>query len=119
MPGCFDQPLPAGEVDADHRARPVGPLDVLEVAGGEVLGAGQPDGGGGPDVADDHTGGDLEAAFVHVLSFDGARISGLVQLTDTAAWHAALDGGPAIQLPPYEHPVLDQPRTIEYGVSGS
>lgn len=64
------------------------------------------------------TGHPLEAAFVHVLSFDGMRISGLVQLTDTAAWHAALDGAPAIQLPPYEHPALDDLRTIEYDVNG-
>jgi 2-(1,2-epoxy-1,2-dihydrophenyl)acetyl-CoA isomerase len=64
------------------------------------------------------TGRPLEAAFVHVLSFDGGRISGLVQLTDTAAWHAALDGAQAIKLPPYEHPGIDHLRTIEYDVSG-
>jgi len=70
------------------------------------------------------TGRPLEAAFVHVLSFDGGRISGLVQLTDTAAWHAALDGGtasdggPASELPPYQHPGIEDLRTIDYGVSG-
>ncbi len=37
---------------------------------------------------------DLDAAFVHILSFDDqGRIATLTQFTDTAAWHAALDGG--------------------------
>jgi 2-(1,2-epoxy-1,2-dihydrophenyl)acetyl-CoA isomerase len=39
------------------------------------------------------SGATLEAAFVHVLAFDvDGRIVSLHQLTDTAAWHAALDG---------------------------
>jgi 2-(1,2-epoxy-1,2-dihydrophenyl)acetyl-CoA isomerase len=38
------------------------------------------------------TGRAVEAAFVHVLTFDGDRISSLTQLTDTAPWHAALEG---------------------------
>lgn len=37
----------------------------------------------------------LEAAMVHVLSFRDGRIAGLDQLTDSAAWEAALgEGGP-------------------------
>ncbi|BBY66119.1 enoyl-CoA hydratase-related protein [Mycolicibacterium helvum] len=44
------------------------------------------------------SGAELDAAFVHLLSFDGAgRIASLNQLTDTAAWHAALDGGNRLQ----------------------
>lgn len=44
------------------------------------------------------SGGELEAAFVHVLSFDGdGRIVSLNQLTDTAAWHAALEGDGRLQ----------------------
>jgi len=48
----------------------------------------------------------LDAAFIHILGFasDG-RIVGLRQLTDTAAWHAALDGPVPLQ-------------TIEYTVDG-
>ncbi|MDR3661815.1 MAG: enoyl-CoA hydratase-related protein [Mycobacterium sp.] len=39
------------------------------------------------------SGAELDAAFIHILSFDGqGRIVSLNQLTDTAAWHAALDG---------------------------
>ncbi len=44
------------------------------------------------------SGGELEAAFVHVLSFDGdGHIASLNQLTDTAAWHAALEGDGRLQ----------------------
>ncbi len=32
----------------------------------------------------------LGAAFAHILRFDGGRVSELVQITDTAAWHEAL-----------------------------
>jgi 2-(1,2-epoxy-1,2-dihydrophenyl)acetyl-CoA isomerase len=44
------------------------------------------------------TGNVLEAAFIHLLGFapDG-RIETLSQLTDTAAWHAALDGEGRLQ----------------------
>jgi 2-(1,2-epoxy-1,2-dihydrophenyl)acetyl-CoA isomerase len=52
------------------------------------------------------TGNPLEAAFIHVLSFaEDGRIAALHQLTDTAAWRAALDGTGALQ-------------TIEYDVHG-
>ena len=52
------------------------------------------------------TGKALDAAFIHILGFapDG-RIAGLRQLTDTAAWHAALDGPVPLE-------------TIEYAVHG-
>ncbi len=44
------------------------------------------------------SGADLDAAFIHVLSFDGqGRIVALNQVTDTAAWHAALDGDGRLQ----------------------
>lgn len=33
----------------------------------------------------------LEAAFAHVLRIDAQRVSELVQYTDTARWHEALD----------------------------
>jgi 2-(1,2-epoxy-1,2-dihydrophenyl)acetyl-CoA isomerase len=44
------------------------------------------------------TGNTLEAAFIHLIGFapDG-RIETLSQLTDTAAWHAALDGPSTLQ----------------------
>ncbi|KUI34234.1 enoyl-CoA hydratase-related protein [Mycobacterium sp. GA-2829] len=39
------------------------------------------------------SGAELNAAFVHIISFDDrGRITSLRQLTDTAAWQAALDG---------------------------
>ncbi|BBW99660.1 enoyl-CoA hydratase [Mycolicibacterium moriokaense] len=52
------------------------------------------------------TGNPLNAAFVHILAFapDG-RITALRQLTDTAAWHAALDGPGRLQ-------------AIDYSVTG-
>jgi ketosteroid isomerase-like protein len=36
------------------------------------------------------TGRPLSAAFAHILSFAGGRVSELVQITDTARWHDAL-----------------------------
>lgn len=48
------------------------------------------------------TGADLEAAFIHLLSFADDRIVALDQLTDSAAWAATL---PA-----------DEPTTIDYRV---
>jgi len=44
------------------------------------------------------SGNTLDAAFIHLIEFaaDG-RIASLNQLTDTAAWHAALDGGERLQ----------------------
>jgi 2-(1,2-epoxy-1,2-dihydrophenyl)acetyl-CoA isomerase len=38
------------------------------------------------------TGATLDAPFVHVLAFDGRRIVGLVQVTDSQQWCAALAG---------------------------
>lgn len=50
------------------------------------------------------SGGALDAEFQHILSFDGDRIRGLVQLTDSERWHEALNGAG------------DEFRTIEYSV---
>lgn len=36
-----------------------------------------------------YVGGGHEAAFAHVLSFDGEQLVGLVQITDTAIWQRA------------------------------
>ncbi|KAA0120557.1 enoyl-CoA hydratase-related protein [Mycolicibacterium sp. P9-22] len=57
------------------------------------------------------SGAELKAAFVHVLSFgaDG-RIASLNQLTDTAAWHAALDGDGRLQTIDYQ--VVDGVATV-------
>ncbi|MGQ4618645.1 enoyl-CoA hydratase-related protein [Nocardia sp. R7R-8] len=38
-------------------------------------------------------GGELDAEFIHILSFIDGRISGLVQLTDSERWHRALPSG--------------------------
>lgn len=55
------------------------------------------------------SGAELDAAFVHILAFDGeGRIASLDQLTDTAAWHAALDGDGALQTIDYR---------VEHGVA--
>lgn len=57
------------------------------------------------------SGGELDAAFVHVLEFDhDGRIVTLHQLTDTAAWHAALAGCGALQT--IEYDVTDGVATI-------
>lgn len=57
------------------------------------------------------SGGVLDAAFIHVLEFDAdGRIVTLHQLTDTAAWHAALAGGGALQTIDYS--VADGVATI-------
>jgi 2-(1,2-epoxy-1,2-dihydrophenyl)acetyl-CoA isomerase len=41
-------------------------------------------------------GGQLDAEFVHLLTFRDGQVAGLTQLTDTARWAAALEGtGPA------------------------
>ncbi|MEV4144446.1 enoyl-CoA hydratase-related protein [Amycolatopsis sp. NPDC049691] len=51
------------------------------------------------------SGGVLHADFQHVLTFDGDRIRGLVQLTDSERWHQALNGS------------TDEFRTVEYSVT--
>ena len=53
-------------------------------------------------------GGALDAAFAHVLRFDGERITALTQYTDSARWAAALPEPPAGQRPL---------RVVEYGVA--
>jgi len=40
------------------------------------------------------TGRQISAAFAHVLRFADGRVSELVQITDTARWHAALTPTP-------------------------
>ncbi len=61
------------------------------------------------------TGRPVEAAFIHVISFDGDRISGLDQLTDTAAWQAALEGHRP-RVPAHPGPTISELETIEYQV---
>jgi 2-(1,2-epoxy-1,2-dihydrophenyl)acetyl-CoA isomerase len=61
------------------------------------------------------TGRAIEAAFVHVLTFDGDRISALTQLTDTAPWHAATEGA-GRQVPGYPGPSASDLETFTYRV---
>lgn len=46
-----------------------------------------------------HGGGELNAEFIHVLSFTDGQVSRLDQLTDSARWAAALDGAQATKDP--------------------
>jgi len=63
------------------------------------------------------TGRPLEAAFVHTVTFDDSgRISALSQLTDTAAWCAAVDGAGAAAAPAYPGPAPSDLETIDYSV---
>jgi len=62
------------------------------------------------------TGRPVEARFVHTITFAGERIARLEQLTDTAAWHAALDGT-LPRTPPYPGPQVDALETIDYRVA--
>ncbi|HEY5853521.1 MAG TPA: enoyl-CoA hydratase-related protein [Aldersonia sp.] len=62
------------------------------------------------------TGRNFAAAFVHVLTFDSGRITALHQLTDTAAWHAALDGAERASFPAYPGPGVAELETIDYSV---
>lgn len=72
----------ARAVAEDHRLDKDGGLTVI----GTYRGSGR------------RSGAELDAAFVHVLSFDNdGRITELRQLTDTAAWRAALEGNGALQ----------------------
>ncbi|MGW0036984.1 nuclear transport factor 2 family protein [Gordonia sp. NPDC003376] len=63
------------------------------------------------------TGRRVDAAFTHTLSFDGDRISELHQLTDTAVWHAALDGAERATAPVHPGPDVTQLETIDYSVT--
>lgn len=62
------------------------------------------------------TGRALEASFIHVLTFTGARISHLRQLTDTAAWWAALEEAERAGVPAYPGPSISDLMTIDYQV---
>lgn len=63
------------------------------------------------------TGRPLEAAFVHVLTFEGERIAALAQLTDTAAWHAALEGAGRSAAPAYPGPSTGELERFTYRVA--
>lgn len=57
------------------------------------------------------SGNPLDAAFVHTIAFSAdGRIVSLEQLTDTAAWHAALDGPSALET--FEYRVEDGVATV-------
>lgn len=62
------------------------------------------------------TGRTLEARFVHLLSFDGDRISELEQITDSAPWHDAMSGAPQ-PFPAYAGPEPDTFETITLEIS--
>ncbi|WP_433781499.1 enoyl-CoA hydratase-related protein [Actinomycetospora sp. CA-101289] len=60
-------------------------------------------------------GGALDAAFAHVLTFDGDRVRSLRQYTDSARWRQALPPAPAgrRELRVVQYEVLDGVATIE------
>ncbi len=62
------------------------------------------------------TGRPVEAAFVHVLTFDGDLISALTQLTDTAPWHAAIEGAARRQAPAHPGPSASDLERFTYRV---
>jgi 2-(1,2-epoxy-1,2-dihydrophenyl)acetyl-CoA isomerase len=62
------------------------------------------------------TGGVLDAEFVHFLTFTDGRISGIVQLTDSARWASALAAGPVPASPPEPGP--PEPGPPEPGPGG-
>ncbi|QTI69039.1 enoyl-CoA hydratase-related protein [Gordonia polyisoprenivorans] len=62
------------------------------------------------------TGRTLEASFIHILTFNGWRISHLRQLTDTVAWSTALDGAERAGYPAYPGPSISDLVTIDYQV---
>lgn len=59
----------------------------------------------------------LEAAFVHLLTFEGDRIASLTQITDSAPWHAALQGAERRDMPAHPGPGVDELTRIDYAVS--
>ncbi|MFJ2759017.1 enoyl-CoA hydratase-related protein [Nocardioides sp. NPDC087217] len=59
----------------------------------------------------------VEAAFVHLLTFDGDGIASLTQITDSAPWHAALDGAERLEAPAHPGPTVDELSRFEYAVS--
>ncbi|MDS1114778.1 enoyl-CoA hydratase-related protein [Gordonia westfalica] len=62
------------------------------------------------------TGRTVDAQFIHTVTFAGERISRLDQLTDSAAWQAALDGS-CVATPPYPGPAIGDLETIDYSVA--
>jgi len=81
--------------------------DFVDLADGRLLVSGTYRGGGR------RSGRKLEAAFTHVLGYRDGRISSLVQLTDTAAWHDALG---AVEASAVRGRVTDELTRFEYAV---
>jgi len=77
---------------ARHFVARAEPEQFLDLADGRLLVTGRYRGSG------KQGGAPLDAAFAHLIAFDGGRIRALDQYTDTARWHEA--GGPlrAVQL---------------------
>lgn len=97
------------EVGRHFRVRAVAD-EMAELPGDRVLVSGTYHGTGR------RSGRPLEAAFTHQFTFAGGRISSLVQLTDTHAWHDALGGSEAAAPLTYDvrdgvaRVVLDRPE---------
>lgn len=64
-----------------------------------------------------HSGRPLDAAFVHVLRFEGERIISLEQVTDSSAWADAL--GTTNSAPAVEYSVTDGVAVIRLNPRGS
>ncbi|HMS75782.1 enoyl-CoA hydratase-related protein [Gordonia sp. (in: high G+C Gram-positive bacteria)] len=63
------------------------------------------------------TGRELNAEFIHILTFaESGKITRLRQLTDTAIWCDAFDGGEVTTFPGYSMPTITELETIEYSV---
>jgi 2-(1,2-epoxy-1,2-dihydrophenyl)acetyl-CoA isomerase len=77
LSGCWGAVFAAADVT-------VAPAEFLPVEDGRMVVLGRY---GGHARA---TGRPLDAAFAHVLRFDGGLVSEIVQITDTARWHDAL-----------------------------
>jgi 2-(1,2-epoxy-1,2-dihydrophenyl)acetyl-CoA isomerase len=67
------------------------------------------------------SGGELSADFVHLLTFDDGCITGLIQLTDSARWAAALAGqdAPPVQIPAQAAESGGQPARSAVGGTGA
>lgn len=72
-----------GPVSEDLDVTPV-PAEYLDAGHGRVVVVGRYRG------AVRATGDEIDAAFAHVLRIEEDRVAELVQITDTARWHAAL-----------------------------
>lgn len=72
-----------GAVADDLDVTPV-PEEYLEAGDGRVVAVGRYHG------TVRATGAEIDAAFAHVLRIRDGRVAELIQITDTARWHAAL-----------------------------